>query len=298
MSRSVNKALLFTVLTIVASWLLAAVFYALGGRLDSPAAYLMLTAYMFVPMTVAIVVHRVIHKEPLMEPLGISFRLNRWFLVAWLLPPVIAFATIGTSVLLPGIEYAPDMSGLLERYAAALPPAEVELLRSQFEALPIHFVWISLAAGLVAGVTINAVAAFGEELGWRGLLQREFSHLGFWRSSAVIGVIWGIWHAPIIIQGYNYPEHPVAGVFMMIVWTLLLAPIFSYVRLRAKSVIAAAVIHGTLNATAGLSLLMVRGGSDLTAGPTGLAGFIALAAVNLGIFVYDRVLAKEPITRA
>jgi len=138
------------------------------------------------------------------------------------------------------------------------------------------------------------VAGFGEELGWRGFLQRELGYLGFWKSSALIGLIWGAWHAPIILQGHNYPQHPVAGVFMMIIFTLLLSPIFSYVRLKSGSVLAAAVIHGSLNGTVGLSVMVIKGGNDLTVGVTGLAGFIVLFIVNAGIFIYDRYPAKDP----
>ncbi len=295
MNRNIKKALLFVALTFFFSWLLAAGFYALGGRLNSPGAFVVLLVYMFIPMSIAIIVQKVIYREAVRKPLGISFKLNRWFLVAWLLPPIIAFATIGVSVVLPGVEYSPDMAGMFERFKDVLTLEQMELLKSQAAALPIHPIWLSLVQGLIAGVTINALAAFGEELGWRGLLQREFGYLGFWKSSAAIGLIWGVWHAPIIIQGYNYPQNPRGGVLMMIVWTLLLSPIFSYVRLRAKSVIAAAIIHGSLNGTAGLALLVVKGGNDLTVGVTGLAGFIVLALVNIGILIYERAVAKEPV---
>ena len=298
MKRDSRKALLFVALTLLVSWLLAAVFYAAGGRLNTLPALVMMSVYMFIPMTMAIVVQKLIFKEPLREPLGISFRWNRWFLVAWFLPPIVAVATAGVSLLIPGVEYAPDMSGMFERFQAALTPEQLQQMEEQLATLSSLYLWASLLQGLIAGVTINAVFGFGEELGWRGFLQREFGYMGFWKSSAVIGVIWGVWHAPIIIQGYNYPQHPAAGVFMMIVWTILLSPIFSYVRLRAKSVIAAAVIHGSLNATAGLGILVIKGGSDLTVGVTGLAGFVVLAIVNLGIFVFDRFLAREPVATA
>jgi membrane protease YdiL (CAAX protease family) len=298
MKRNTRKALLFVALTLLVSWLLAAVFYAAGGRLNALPALVMMSVYMFVPMTMAIVVQKLIFKEPLREPLGISFRWNRWFLVAWFLPPIVALATIGVSLLLPGVEYAPDMSGMLERFQAALTPEQLQQMEEQLATLSSLYLWASLLQGLIAGVTINAVFGFGEELGWRGFLQRELGYMGFWKSSALIGVIWGVWHAPIIIQGYNYPQHPAAGVFMMIVWTILLSPIFSYVRLRAKSVIAAAVIHGSLNATAGLGILVIKGGSDLTVGVTGLAGFVVLALVNVGIFVFDRFLVREPVATA
>lgn len=292
---NIRKVLIFVALTFLSSWLLAAGFYALGGRLNSPVAVVVLLIYMFMPMTMAIIVQKVIYKEPLKEPLGISFRPNRWFLVGWLLPPVVAFATIGVSLLLPGVEYSPGMAGFFERFGSALTPQQLEEAKRQLAALPIHVIWIALLQGLIAGITINAVAGFGEELGWRGLLQRELGYLGFWRSSALIGLIWGVWHAPIIIQGYNYPQHPLAGVLMMTIFTLLLSPIFSYVRLKAKSVIAAAIIHGSLNGTVGLAIMVIKGGNDLTVGVTGLAGFIVLAVANAGIFIYDRVVASEPV---
>jgi membrane protease YdiL (CAAX protease family) len=83
---------------------------------------------------------------------------------------------------------------------------------------------------------------------------------------------------------------------MMTIFTILLSPIFSYVRLRAKSVVAAAIIHGTLNATYGISIMLIKGGDDLTVGVMGLAGFIALAVINLGLLGYDRKIAKRSMT--
>ncbi|MEK7847611.1 MAG: CPBP family intramembrane glutamic endopeptidase, partial [Chloroflexota bacterium] len=272
-----RKAGLFLGLTFSASWLMAGLFYILGGRWNTPAAVAVAVAYMSVPMTAAIIVQKVIFREPLRGPLGISFRPNRWFLVAWLLPPATAFATIGVSLLLPGVEYSPEMAGMFERFRSLLTPEQLEEMKRQAATLPVHPIWLGLAQGLVAGITVNAVAGFGEELGWRGLLLKELGHLGFWRCSALIGLIWGVWHAPLILQGHNYPQHPVAGAFMMVAFTLLLSPIFSYVRLRANSVIAAAIVHGSLNATLGLALIVVKGGNDLLIGGTGLAGFIVLA---------------------
>ncbi|MFC1738156.1 lysostaphin resistance A-like protein [Planctomycetota bacterium] len=295
MNKNTKKAMLFIGLTFLVNWLLATLFFASGGRWGTPASMAMAASYMFVPMIMAIIVQKVIYKEPIKGPLGISFKLNRWFLVAWLLPLVIAFASLGVSLLFPGIEYSPGMEGVLERFESVLTAEQLQQMENQAAISPVHPIWIGLLLGLIAGVTINAVAGFGEELGWRGLLQKEFGHMGFWKSSILIGVIWGIWHAPIILQGHNYPQHPVIGVFMMTVLCILLAPIFSYVRLKANSVIAAAIIHGSLNATAGLSLIAVKGGNDLTVGVTGLAGLIVLAFMNVGLLLYDSVIAKKPL---
>ena len=295
MTKNIKKAILFIGLTFFFNYLLVILYFALGGKWAMPGSLIVATSYMFIPMIVVIVVQKLIYKEPLREPLGISFKLNRWFLVAWLLPPTVAFATLGVSLLFPGVEYSPEMTGMFERFKFILTPEQLKQMESQATTFPVHPIWIGLVQGLVAGITINTIAGFGEELGWRGLLQKELGHMGFWKSLATVGIIWGVWHTPIILQGHNYPEHPLAGVFMMIIFTLLLSPIFSYVRLKAKSVIAAAIIHGSLNATVGLSIMVIKGGNDLTVGVTGLAGFIVLGLVNIGLFVYDRILTKEPI---
>jgi hypothetical protein len=82
------------------------------------------------------------------------------------------------------------------------------------------------------------------------------------------------------VQGHDDPNHPYVGVVMMTVWTVLLAPLFSYVTLRAGSAVAAGIAHGTLNATAGLSLMVVSG-PELLVGLPAAAGMIVLAVANL-----------------
>ncbi len=279
---------LYIAISFALSWLIVFVFLLSGGRWGTPASIAIAALYMFMPMVAAILVQKIYYREPLKRPLGISFKFNRWWLVAWLLPPVIAITTIGVSLLFPIVQYSPDMTGFFERYAGVLSPQQLEQMQAQMETFPIHVFWIALLQGLIAGITINAVAGFGEELGWRGFLLTELGHMNLWKSSLIVGIIWGIWHTPIILQGHNYPQHPVVGVFMMIVFCLLLSPIFSYIRIKSRSVIPAAIAHGSLNATAGLSIMMVKGGNDLTVGVTGLAGFITLLIVNAVIFLSDR----------
>ena len=293
MNQKNKRIALFIGLTFFLNYLLFFLYFLLGGKWVMPGSLIIATAYMFIPMVVAIIVQKYILVEPVKGPLGISFKLNRWFLVAWLLPAIIAFVTLGVSLLFPGVEYSPEMAGIFERFESLLTPEQLQQIKTQADSFPVHPIWIGLLQGLFAGITINAVAGFGEELGWRGFLQKELGYLGFWKSSIVIGLIWGIWHAPIILQGHNYPEHPQAGVFMMILFSLLLSPLFSYVRLKAKSVIAAVIIHGSLNATVGLPLMVIKGGNDLIVGVTGFAGFIVLALTNLGLFIYDHYFAKE-----
>jgi uncharacterized membrane protein YjjP (DUF1212 family) len=54
-------------------------------------------------------------------------------------------------------------------------------------------------------------------------------------------------------------------------------------------------MHGTLNGTAGLALMMVRGGNDLTVGLTGVAGFVVLLLVNILISWFNPKFDLETV---
>lgn len=270
------------------------IYFAMGGTAEGLMVLGM--AYMLVPMIIALIVQKVLFKEPVVKPLGISFKINAWFFVAWFLPVVIAFTAMGVSLLLPGISFTPDMSGFLNSLKGALTPEQLEQAKEQLASMPAHPIWLGVIASLIAGTTVNAILGFGEELGWRGFLVKELSFMGFWKSSLLIGLIWGIWHAPLVLYGgLNYPEHPQAGVFMMIAWVIIIAPLFSYIRIKSHSVIAASIFHGTINAVPALAIIMITGGNDLTVGITGLAGFAVFIIVDLLIFIYDRFYSKETI---
>jgi len=217
----------------------------------------------------------------------ISFRFNAWFIVAWLTMPLLAFVTIGVSLLFPDVTFSAGMEGMIRRYESMLSPEQLDAMRQSLKQLPVHPIWITLVSGLVAGVTINAVAGFGEEAGWRGFLLTAFRNMSFTKASLLIGFVWGLWHAPLVLMGHNYPQHPEIGVAMMTVWCMLLTPFFLYVTLRARSVLAAAIAHGTLNGTAAIAVMVIDGGDDLTVGMTGLAGFITLAIFTLVLTLYD-----------
>jgi len=176
------------------------------------------------------------------------------------------------------------LSGLYDQLGDKIPPEALSALHQKLEhsplAIPGVLPLVILAQVLFAGVTINAVAAFGEELGWRGFLLKELAPLGFWRSSFIVGIIWGLWHWPLIAHGYNYPGHPVAGPLMMTLLTTLLAPLLSYFRWRGGSVFVPAVFHGTFNAAASLAIVL-RKGNPWWTGATGWTGVAALALANM-----------------
>ncbi|SDD42006.1 CPBP family intramembrane glutamic endopeptidase [Natrinema hispanicum] len=201
--------------------------------------------------------------------------------------------TIGIGLLLPSVEFTTDYGAFLVEQG--LSEDQIAESLAVLDEVPVPPIVLFVVQGLVAGLTINALAALGEELGWRGLLLAELSPLGFWRVSGITGVVWGIWHAPIILQGHNFPDAPVVGVIMMSVWTVAASPVFTYLTVRAQSVLAAAFFHGTFNAVGWFSLVYLTGATNLVIAPVGIAGIGAAILATSACVVHDRYLAHEPI---
>ena len=294
--KTINRTTLFLILTFVITYLLTGIYKLSGGDITNRIGFTVLGAIiMFIPTISVIIVNKLIHHEKLKTDLLISFKINKWFFIAWLILPVIMLFSLGISLIFPDVIYSLEMAGFIKRFESMLTPEQIEQMRNSLATLPINPIWLFLLQGLIAGVTINAIAAFGEELGWRGFLLKEFKEMHFFKAAIIIGFIWGIWHAPLILMGYNYPQHPKIGVFMMIIFCILITPLLIYITVKSKSVIAAAILHGTMNGTYGISLMLTDGGNDLTVGLTGLSGFIALTVILIFLFIYDYFISKEKI---
>jgi uncharacterized protein len=127
---------------------------------------------------------------------------------------------------------------------------------------------MDLGFAMLLAPFINMLFALGEELGWRGFLLPNLMPLGQWKAILISGVIWGVWHAPAVVQGLNYPGYPVLGIFMMIVFCVLLGTILSWLVLNTKSPWVAALAHGAVNAIAGLPVMFLRPGFNMAFGGT------------------------------
>ncbi len=285
MSRTILQ---FILLTFAINWAAAGLFYASGVGYSGLWMVAFGAFYMLVPGLVALWIDWRAGQD-LRQSLGLKIQPNKWWLVAWLLPPLLAFLALGAALLLPGIGFDADMEGLLVAVEELLTDQQMEEARAELQRFPLWLLvpW-QLVQALIAGATINAFFALGEELGWRGLMLRELASMGFWKSAGIIGVVWGLWHAPVVLQGHNYPEYPILGVAMMVGFCLLLSPLFSWVTLKCQSVLAAAIMHGTLNASAGFSILMLDDVVPLVVGIHGLVGFAVLAVANLLLFIVVR----------
>jgi len=225
--------------------------------------------------------------------MGLRFRFNRWLFLPLAIIPIFVLLAIAISLLFPGtrIELNP-----VEAMRNLLPPEQFAASLPQLENTPaVLFYGSQIVSAIIAGYTVNALFAFGEEVGWRGYLLNTLKGKPFWKACVFIGAVWGIWHAPLILLGHNYPEHPQIGVVMMMLFCIFITPLHIYIRVKTKSIYGASILHGFLNALAGMPLLIIVGGNDLTIGATGAAGMIALVIMNVGLYVFDVHVTRDRV---
>ena len=289
-----KKAIKYSVILCLVSWVYAAIMiFGFGVKTitDNPMKYTVLASlYMLLPLMTAVVLQKV-DKEKLTSTGLLRFKISWSWLVAWMLPVVIVLITIFVNTLLPGCEYNTDMSSMIPLDSATEEQRE---MLSMFMN-PTVMIVVTIVSGLFAGVTINALFAFGEEYGWRNYLVSALKEKKFICASVFIGIVWGLWHFPLILLGHNYPQHSVVGVFMMVIFCVLASFVETYFVMKTKSVFPAAIFHGTINAVAGLNVILIKGGNDLLNGMTGLSGFFVMAVVVIMIYLFDRYVSKDNI---
>ena len=265
MSKNARSMLIFLAIAFGLSWLLALPLW-LGDGLADPLFGVIAVAMMFTPAIAAIVVVFVVERpQHKARALGL-----------WPLKPAgrfIGYLALGLTVPVALILVALPIGALLGVYPADFVTfsAFQEMLDTQLAAagvaeLPIP---IGILVGLqlinvLLGAFINLIPALGEELGWRGWLLPKLMPLGTVPALALSGVIWGLWHAPLILLGYNYPAAPGwLGLTMMIGMCIIVGAVFGWLRLRSESVWPAALAHGAFNAAAGFSLIFAAAGESI-----------------------------------
>lgn len=225
--------------------------------------------YMFSPLLAGLIVCW--RWNVSVRTVGLRIGRPRWLAVAALGALPLVGLTLLLSIAVPGVGFDPTVD--------VLPGID----------LPPGVLGIAATFGLVLilGTTVNALFAMGEEFGWRGYLLWELAPLGFWRASIAIGAIWGLWHAPIIVAGYNYLSFPYIGVLAITVACLSFSPVYTYLVIKAESVLAAALLHGVFNGSAGIVIAFAVTDTpvleELVASPVGAAGVLAFGLASIGI---------------
>lgn len=105
----------------------------------------------------------------------------------------------------------------------------------------------------------------------------------FGRKGLLIGgVIWALWHTPLIYMGLNYPDAPLLGHALWIPICICLGIIFQWSYRLGCSILAPAFVHGVLNKTGGTWHDFTFQSDNLNTlihGSTGVIGVIVLVPI-------------------
>lgn len=111
------------------------------------------------------------------------------------------------------------------------------------------FFFINVSITAMAFSIVGLVAATGEEFAWRGFLQGQLTRqFGVFPGIMLLAFIWWAWHLPALLFGYNFPEHPYIGSFILFPLLMIGASLFfGWLTIKSGSFWPAALAHGTVN---------------------------------------------------
>ncbi|MCC6035417.1 MAG: CPBP family intramembrane metalloprotease [Desulfurococcaceae archaeon] len=259
----VQRIIEFTISTYLAAFLLDYVFYKYGFTVRFPetTTSVLVAIWGFVRMwSVTLVVltclllHRVNVKSWFKRTMGFTKRA----LLFYLLSPLLVYFTLGVYVLIAYPLGLFDFNAYVEVIAEYLKRA-VSSQVANIENLAQMVAITQLFQAYIAAITINTLFALGEEIGWRAYLFELFDYKPGLKSTVLIGVCWGLWHASaILLLGYNYTYNRLLGVLLFTLLTIALTYPHLVFTSRTKSVIPASSLHGAVNAIWPLTLLATR----------------------------------------
>jgi len=298
-----KRILIFLTIASGISWTTGGVIFLTGGLENSPtfniagtqitlALILLATAYMFGP-AIANILTRLLTKEGkenlFLQP---HFEHKRWryYMAAWLIPGLltlfgmILFFGLFPRYFDPGISALNDMLDETGQISS-INPWLITILQT--------------IQALLISPLLNALPTFGEEFGWRGYLQPKLMPLGGRKAVLVTGVIWGVWHWPVILMGYNYGKDyfgaPFLGPLAMVWFTLALSVIFGWLTIKSANVWPAVIAHGALNGIASLGLIFIKGNPDPLLGPApiGIVGGLGLTITAIVLLILPNALKSS-----
>lgn len=281
MSTPTKGITVFLLISFGLAWLT----WGLAWALEIPATGLAFQAIGlpagFAPAIAAIVVRRWVTREGFADA-GLRPRLRanwRLYLFAWLLPYAVVAVVVVLAMAL-GIS-RPDWT--LQRALTALYPSlEIPLLPDAVRLL--------VPAQLALTALLATPVLWGEEFGWRGYLQPRLLAGRPLGAAVITGLIWGVWHYPIVLMGYERYSIPLLGLLIFPVLTVLLSIIFGWLHRRSGSIWTPSLGHAATNAIGGnLSVLLFFGVPyfDLV-GYNGVLAWLPLAAVCAWIVASER----------
>jgi membrane protease YdiL (CAAX protease family) len=184
----------------------------------------------YVPLTLmwipglAAIATRVVRREGFAD-MGLrlgGWRGVRWIAGLWFLPTAIGGVAYGVAWTTGLTGFEPDITTFAMRWAI----------------------------NVFVGGAITLVAATGEELGWRGTMVHRLADAGVPYPVVTSGVIWGVWHMPLIVSGqYAVGPIPWLSTLLFVLATVSASIVMTRAVWTTGSVWAACAFHAAWNAT-------------------------------------------------
>lgn len=277
-----RHALWYVGVVFILTYVLDAVVFMQGG-LQNPQLFAVLVGLqMLIPAAVAIVFRKWVSKEGFRGS-GLGLGRKRYYVIG----AALILGWLAASYLLSAATPWLQLDTQFHKAQAFLDMIAEKTGKPVEIAMPAFLVGMFVQTAIV-GALLGLPAYFGEEYGWRAYLLPKLMELGTAKAIVLHGVVWGLWHAPIIAMGHNYPGYPVAGIFWMTAFCVLMGAVLAWLFYASGSVWVVSVAHGLINqGNAYVATFLVASVNPLLAGPVGLVG-LALLAVIVAVLVVRR----------
>lgn len=179
-------------------------------------------------------------------------------LFAWFMPTILT--VIGTALFFLIFPALLDLTGAA--IVDSVGPEALEQLESQGVSY-VQYILVGVISSITYAPLLNMIFAVGEEAGWRGymypVLKERFGRL---KGSIFGGIIWGMWHWPLImLTGYEYGTgyrgFPTLGMVVFCIFTVAIGILCDYVYEKSDCIWFPAILHGAINAIATVPMLMI-----------------------------------------
>lgn len=238
-----RQLLMYCGLIFFVSWTLQILTILVAKDLDSFNGKLGLTVTMISPFLVTmgfIISNKSLQKKILWKPNKHIFSTS---FLAILIPTITAFIVL---FIVKKMHYG--QSGWFLFSTRGVTISDGPFLLGLGQQTWIIFIFNILITAIVYAL-ITATVAVGEEFAWRGLLQGILiEKFGIIKGILVLGFLWAMWHLPVQLAGYNFPENPILGSFIISPIMLFSVSLFyAWLTLKSNSFIPAAIAHGAYN---------------------------------------------------
>lgn len=251
-NESEKKLFVYLLVCFTLSWIIS--FAAILGKNNTIFSFAKIII-MFVPLLSVIITNRSIH----LKKYGIHMKLKikeNWKNVIVAVWAPILLSTLGAVLY---FIIFPD------KFSFEFPYISEKLEASGANEVNVRvYVLMQVVCAITIAPFINMLFAIGEEVGWRGfmtplLMRKHGKRLG----TIISGTIWGIWHWPLIIfTGYQYGSGywgaPFTGMFVMLLFTVSLGTLLTYLYTVSHCIWIPSLAHGSINAISGIGLYFMK----------------------------------------